>query len=88
LEDSRFGVSKDCVAEKLDGEIIILNLSTGMYHQLNAIGTILWEEIQKSNPSLQDLIADIKQQFGAADVDGDVREFVEDLLEREIIFKR
>ena len=88
MAESRFVISKDCVAEKLDGEIIILNLSTGMYHQLNAIGVIIWEEIQRSNPSLQELTAKMKQQFGAADVDEDVREFVEDLLERDIIFKR
>ena len=88
MAESRFVISKDCVAEKLDDELIVLNLSTGMYHQLNAIGVIIWEEIQRSNPSLQELTAEMKQQFGAADVDRDVREFVEDLLERDIIFKR
>lgn len=87
MAESRFVISKDCVAEKLDDELIVLNLSTGMYHQLNAIGVIIWEEIQRSNPSLQELIAELEQQFDVTDLDRDVREFVEDLLERDIVFK-
>lgn len=85
--ESKLVISKDCVAEKLDDELIILNLSTGMYHQLNAIGIIIWEQIEKHSPTLEALITQLQQQFNTPDVDSDVRAFVDDLLERNIISK-
>jgi len=87
LLESKLVISKDCVAEKLDDELIILNLSTGMYHQLNAIGIIIWEQIEKHSPTLEALITQLQQQFNTPDVDSDVRAFVDDLLERNIISK-
>lgn len=85
--DSKLVISKDCVAEKLDDELIILNLSTGMYHQLNAVGIIIWKQIEKHSPTLEALVTQLQQQFNAPDVASDVREFVDDLLERNIISK-
>ena len=81
-------ISEGCVAEKLDDELIILNLSTGMYHQLNATGIIIWEQIEKYSPTLEALITQVEQQFNAPDVASDVREFVDELLERNIILKK
>ena len=86
--DSMLVISEGCVAEKLDDELIILNLSTGMYHQLNATGIIIWEQIKKYSPTLEALITQVEQQFNAPDVASDVREFVDELLERNIILKK
>ena len=86
--DSMLVISEDCVAEKLDDELIILNLSTGMYHQLNATGIIIWEQIEKHSPTLNALVTQLQQQFNGADVASDVREFVDELLERNIILKK
>jgi hypothetical protein len=58
-----------------------------MYHQLNAIGIIIWEQIEKHSPTLEALVTQLQQQFNAPDVDSDVRAFVDDLLERNIILK-
>ena len=81
-------ISEGCVAEKLDDELIILNLSTGMYHQLNATGIIIWEQIEKYSPTLEALVTHVQQQFNAPDVASDVREFVDELLKRNIILKK
>ena len=86
--ESKLVISKDCVAEKLDDELIVLNLSTGMYHQLDAIGIIIWEQIQKTSPSLETLIVELQQQFDAPDLASDVREFIDDLLKRDIILQQ
>ena len=86
--DSMLVISEDCVAEKLDDELIILNLSTGMYHQLNATGIIIWEHIEKHSPTLKALITQLQQQFNGPDVASDVREFVDELLKRNIILKK
>ena len=85
--NARFFISKDCVAEKLDDELIILNLSTGIYHELNSIGVIIWEEIQTTNPTLDGLLVALNQQFDAPDLDKDLHQFIDALLERGIIFQ-
>ncbi len=86
--ESMLVISEDCVAEKLDDELIILNLSTGMYHQLNATGIIIWEQIEKHSPTLEALVSQLQQQFNASDVTSDVREFVDELLQRNVILKK
>lgn len=39
---------KDQVASDLGGETVILNLRTGIYHGLDAIGTAIWNLLQNS----------------------------------------
>jgi len=87
LLEGNLVIAKDCVAEKLDDELIVLNLSSGMYHQLNATGIIIWEQIEKHSPTLEALITRLQEQFNTPDVASDVREFVDGLLERNIISK-
>ncbi|MAC86050.1 MAG: PqqD family protein [Flavobacteriales bacterium] len=84
---NKLSISKDCVAERLDDELIILNLSTGMYHNLNLVGIIIWEEIQRTNPSIEILIEQLQQRFDSASIESDVQEFVNDLLMRKLITK-
>jgi Coenzyme PQQ synthesis protein D (PqqD) len=38
---------KDQVSSGLAGEVVILNLSSGMYYGLNALGARVWELIQE-----------------------------------------
>ena len=85
--NTQFFISEDCAAEKLDDELIILNISTGIYHELNSIGVIIWEEIQTSNPTLDALLTALNQQFDSPDLDKDVHQFIDNLLERGIIFQ-
>jgi hypothetical protein len=84
---NKLAISKDCVAERLDDELIILNLSTGMYHNLNLVGIIIWEEIQRTNPTVEILIEQLQQRFDSANIESDVQEFVNDLLMRKLITK-
>ena len=84
---NKLAISKDCVAERLDDELIILNLSTGMYHNLNLVGIIIWEEIQHTNPTVEILIEQLQQRFDSANIESDVQEFVNDLLMRKLITK-
>jgi hypothetical protein len=38
------------ISETIDGETIIINLETGYYYSVNKTATVIWNEIQKSNP--------------------------------------
>jgi hypothetical protein len=40
-------ISQDAVYEVLDGEAVVLNLTTGNYYRLNAVGTRAWELIDE-----------------------------------------
>ncbi len=43
-------VTKDQVSSDLDGEAVILNLKTGIYHGLDTVGTRIWKLLQESKP--------------------------------------
>ncbi|MGZ4853424.1 MAG: PqqD family peptide modification chaperone [Halobacteriota archaeon] len=45
--DTTIVVSKDQVSADLGGEAIILNLKTGVYYELDAVGARIWEFIQE-----------------------------------------
>lgn len=41
--DSTVAASEDAVFRELDGEAVLLNLETGMYYGLDAVGTRAWQ---------------------------------------------
>ena len=81
-------VADDCVAEKLGDELIVLNLSSGMYYQLNAVGIVIWQEIQEKSPSFSILIESLQKKFDSPDITNDVGVFVKDLIDRGIILQK
>jgi Coenzyme PQQ synthesis protein D (PqqD) len=40
-------IREDAVFRKLEGEAVILNLATGTYYGLDAVGTRIWELVQE-----------------------------------------
>lgn len=46
----------------LDGESVLLNLSTGRYYTLNAVGSLVWEQCTGSH-SLAHILATISERF-------------------------
>jgi len=88
LNNRKYYIPDDCVAEKLNEEMIVLNLSTGKYHELDAIGIMIWEEIKSSNPNLNDLIESLRAMFNDSFSETDVKIFLESLLDRGIILRK
>jgi len=88
LNNRKYYISDDCVAERLNEEMIVLNLSTGKYHELDAIGIMIWEEIKSSNPNLNDLIESLRAMFNDSFSETDVKIFLESLLDRGIILRK
>ena len=84
--EKQFFISDGCVSERLKDELIILNIETGIYHQLNSIGIIVWNEIEKHNPSRLELIDRLKEKFPEDHIEDDITKFLDDLLERKLIF--
>ncbi len=38
--------AKDCISTTLDGETVILDASTGIYFELDIIGTFIWNKLE------------------------------------------
>jgi len=66
--DHRVVVPDGVIARELDGETVLLNLDTGIYFGLDAVGTGIWRAIRASG-SLQDALAAVESEY---DVDRDV----------------
>jgi hypothetical protein len=68
---------------------VILHLDTAAYHGLNATGALIWE-LLGDGISFGELIRELEQKFeGTPDgLAEDVREFVERLVERDLVLCR
>lgn len=67
--------NEDVHSTVLDGESVLLNLSTGRYYTLNAVGSVVWE-LSRGDRSLAHVVSTICGKF-----DVTVRQAQDDLLD-------
>ena len=77
-------ISVNCVSERLDDELVILNLSTGRYHQLTKTGIFIWETVSAEQITLDQLIEKAENQFQGESIRNDLTAFVKILLDKDI----
>jgi hypothetical protein len=73
--DSIVAASDDAVFRELDGESVLLNLETGMYYGLDAVGTRVWQ-LAADGGSLRAIRERLVEEY-----DGDPPAIERDLLE-------
>jgi hypothetical protein len=59
-----FVLSKDAVFRDLDGEAVILDLAAGTYFGLNAVGTRIWQLLERHG-RLQEVHDVLRQEYDA-----------------------
>jgi hypothetical protein len=69
-----FVPSKDAVFRDLDGEAVILHLDSGLYFGLNAVGTRIWQLLERDG-RLTAVLDDLRAEYEAAP----------DVLERDLL---
>ena len=79
-------IAADVVFEVLDGETVVLNLTSGEYHTLNATGTRAWQLIEEHGDleRVREAMAaefDVEPERLARDLDT----LVGDLVERKLL---
>jgi hypothetical protein len=76
----------EVTAQVLDGEAIIINLSTGVYYSMDKVGGFLWEMIVEGYSS-QEIAAAIVARYHASpeQVQADVEQVVEELIQENLI---
>ena len=84
--DTRVGQSPDAIAAEVGGQIVLLNVATGYFHQLNAVGSYVWRQIADPQ-TLGELGARALRDFDA-DADTclrEIHEFLQELRERGLV---
>ena len=80
--------SERAVFRELTGDkgSVLLNLDSGAYHGLNAIGTMIWRLIGDGS-AFRDLVEAVRSELTDAPVDlhADVDSFIRDLLQRDLL---
>lgn len=77
-------LEKLAAGEEIEDEGTVILLISGMMHQLNLLGGMIWN-LCDGTRTFSQLVSEIKQEFDVEEevVRADVREFVDDLIERK-----
>lgn len=92
LLNSVYVPSQDVVAREIEGELIIIPLTSGIgdlgdeLYTLNETGRAIWQSLDGKR-SLQEVIASLKDEFEASndDIEKDVPGLVAELLRRKML---
>ena len=78
--------SPDVLAETVDGEVLIINLASGVYYTVRGTGDHAWQLLSSGYP-VKRLAGELAEHFGAdeATVATDVEAWLRSLVEEEII---
>lgn len=90
--DSVYALSEDIVARKIEGELIIVPLTSGIgdmeeeIYTLNETGKAIWEKLD-SQKSLREVIEALKVEFKGdpQEIEGDVLGLMGELLKRRMV---
>jgi hypothetical protein len=84
--DDRATVPDPVVSRELDGETVLLNLETGMYFGLDAVGTDMWRAIRDS-ATLAEALAAVRGQYDAdeATIRTDFLQLADQLLAKGLL---
>ncbi|ULA69584.1 MAG: hypothetical protein LZF62_440041 [Nitrospira sp.] len=74
--------NKDVHSTALEGESVLLNLSTGRYYSLNAVGSVVWEQCTGAL-SLAAICSSISERFDVTSQDAQ-----SDLLDLIVQFRQ
>jgi hypothetical protein len=74
--------SPDSMAEDFDGEIVALNLASGLYFSLRGLAAAIWRDLIAGHSPAALSAAIVQIEPG---LDGEVRRFIRELVERGLL---
>ena len=83
---SRYRAAKDVLQAEIDGEEVLLNPQTGIYHLVNRTGRSLLVSFQDGR-TLEESVAEVAAEAGVDPkrVAADARRFVDEMCERGLL---
>ena len=84
----RYQQHPDLIAAQMDGETVMLSVTTGKYFALKGIGHFIWEVISQPT-SIDEIVDAVSQRFDVdpAQAQNDCEKFVKDLTENNLVNK-
>jgi len=79
-------IRKDVIFRDLEGELVLLNLETGVYFGLDAVGSRIWE-LLAADRCLADVVATLTSEYEveAEACEADLARFLETLADNELV---
>ncbi len=83
----RFTVSDDVVTREVSGELVLMDLNSGQYFGLDAVGGRIWELLSESPHQLSELCDKIESEFDAPRdrIESDLIALATQLRDQELI---
>jgi Coenzyme PQQ synthesis protein D (PqqD) len=83
---SRLKANRDVVFRDLQGELVLLNLKSGVYFGLDPVGTRMWQLLHEHR-SLHEVLAALLDEYDVAETrcERDLVGFVRALVENELV---
>ena len=77
---------EEVAAKVMDGEAILINLSSGIYYSMDKVGGVLWELIEKRH-SLEEITAAISGRYEVSpeQAQADVERLASELLQENLV---
>jgi len=81
--------SPKVIHETIDGETVIVNLDSGNYYSLNAVGADIWDAIGKGIP-LDYIVGDISCRYYGEqeEINRTISQFIDELIQETLISPR
>lgn len=79
----KININKSVVSKTIDKTEMILNVETGIYHELNESGSLVWSILKNNNFSKEELVEELNLLYKDDSIDID--EFFDDLKKSKLI---
>ena len=85
--DQRFQVSDDVIAREVAGEMVLLDLASGLYFGLDPVGSRIWERMAAGPCSLAEVCDVIEAEFDAprAQIEADIVALAQQFTDKRLI---
>ena len=83
----RCTVSDDVIAREVGGEMVLLDLSSGQYFGLDAVGSRFWELLAEGPRELSELCDSVEAEYDAprSQIETDLMALAKQLQDQELI---
>lgn len=79
----KININKSVISKSIDKIEMILNVETGIYHELNESGSCVWSIIKNNNFTKDELTEKISSIYKDGVID--INDFIDDLKESKLI---
>ncbi|WP_086617556.1 PqqD family protein [Erythrobacter tepidarius] len=85
--DQRFQMSDDVIAREVAGEMVLLDLASGLYFGLDPVGSRIWECLSESSCTLTKVCDVIEAEYDAprARIEEDILALAAQLTDKGLI---